>query len=132
MRVGDELVWSSASTNLKRGDADDSAREDWAFEDPPITAWWTLRTTSGAATPASRATTTRSTCTAGRRSRSASRARSPTACGEGPLPVVTRLPDAFTAEVRFKKPILLPSKVKFGEAEDRFAVLGHLEGVSSE
>ena len=40
-----------------------------------------------------------------------------------------RLPDAFTAEVRFKKPVLLPSKVKFGEAEDRFAVLGHLEGV---
>ena len=40
-----------------------------------------------------------------------------------------RLPDAFTADVRFKKPVLLPSKVKFGEAEDRFAVLGHLEGV---
>ena len=40
-----------------------------------------------------------------------------------------RLPDAFTAEVRFKKPILLPGKVTFGEAEDRFAVHGHLEGV---
>ena len=42
-----------------------------------------------------------------------------------------RLPDAFTAEVRFKKPILLPAKVTFGEAEDRFAVHGHLEGVLS-
>ncbi len=40
-----------------------------------------------------------------------------------------RLPDAFTAEVRFKQPILLPGKVTFGEAEDRFAVHGHLEGV---
>ena len=39
-----------------------------------------------------------------------------------------RLPDAFTVDVRFKKPILLPSKVTFGEAEDRFAVHGHLEG----
>ena len=39
-----------------------------------------------------------------------------------------RLPDAFTAEVRFKQPILLPAKVTFGEAEDRFAVHGHLEG----
>ena len=42
-----------------------------------------------------------------------------------------RLPDAFTADVRFKKPILLPSKVTFGEAEDRFAVHGHLEGTLS-
>ena len=39
-----------------------------------------------------------------------------------------RLPDAFTAEVRFKKPILLPSTVTFGEADDRFAVHTHLEG----
>jgi hypothetical protein len=34
--------------------------------------------------------------------------------------------------VRFKKPILLPGKVTFGEAEDRFAVHGHLEGRLSE
>ena len=27
-----------------------------------------------------------------------------------------RLPDAFTVEVAFKKPILLPGKVEFGEA----------------
>ena len=40
-----------------------------------------------------------------------------------------RLPDAFAVDVRFKKPILLPSTVTFGEAEDRFAVHGHLEGV---
>jgi acyl dehydratase len=42
-----------------------------------------------------------------------------------------RLPDAFTADVRFKKPILLPSTVTFGEAGDRFAVHGHLEGTLS-
>jgi hypothetical protein len=39
-----------------------------------------------------------------------------------------RLPDAFSVDVRFKKPILLPSTVTFGEAENRFAVHGHLEG----
>ena len=38
-----------------------------------------------------------------------------------------RLPDALTAEVRFKQPILLPSTVTFGEADDRFAVHSHLE-----
>ena len=42
-----------------------------------------------------------------------------------------RLPDAFTTEVRFKKPILLPAKVTFGEAEGRFAVHSHLEGTLS-
>ena len=39
-----------------------------------------------------------------------------------------RLPDAFEADVRFKKPILLPSRVTFGEAGTRFAVHSHLEG----
>ena len=43
-----------------------------------------------------------------------------------------RLPDAFAVDVRFKKPILLPSKVTFGEADDRFAVHGHLEGEIAE
>ena len=64
-----------------------------------------------------------------RQGRSASRARSPTGCGRrrAAWPSL-RLPDAFAVDVRFKKPILLPSKVTFGEAEDRFAVHGHLEG----
>ena len=33
-----------------------------------------------------------------------------------------RLPDAFTVDVAFKKPILLPRKVEFCEAEDRSRV----------
>ena len=79
---------------------------------------------------ASRATTTRSTCTRW----SAKPFGFPRAIAHGMWTKARclsslRLPDAFTADVRFKKPILLPSKVKFGEAEDRFAVLGHLEGV---
>ena len=40
-----------------------------------------------------------------------------------------RLPDAFEVVVKFKKPILLPSKVTFGEAGDRFAV--HAPGGSA-
>ena len=43
-----------------------------------------------------------------------------------------RLPDAFAVDVRFKKPILLPSKVTFGEADDRFAVHSHLEGIAAQ
>jgi hypothetical protein len=45
-----------------------------------------------------------------------------------------RLPDAFTVDVSFKKPILLPSTVEFAEKDERFAVRDakkgspHLEG----
>ena len=42
-----------------------------------------------------------------------------------------RLPDAFDGRRPFKKPILLPSTVTFGEADDRFAVHSHLEGTLS-
>ena len=45
------------------------------------------------------------------------------------------LPDAYTASVRFRKPILLPSRVEYGARDGRFAVHGagnpekiHLEG----
>jgi acyl dehydratase len=133
VRVGDELVWESASTNLKRGDGDESVRDEWDFEDPPVTARWTLPDDLG------------------RRYAGVSGDHNPihlhgwTAKPFGfPRAIVhgmwtkarclsaLRLPDAFTAEVRFKKPILLPSRVQFGEADGRFAVLGHLEGVLSE
>jgi hypothetical protein len=39
-----------------------------------------------------------------------------------------RLPDAFEVDVKFRKPVLLPSTVTFGEGEGAFAVHGHLEG----
>src|SRR5213076_2448555 len=32
------------------------------------------------------------------------------------------LPDAYTTSVRFRKPILLPSRVEFGARDGRFAV----------
>ena len=82
VRVGDELVWEATSTNLKRGDGDDvGPRRRGRSRTRRSPRGGRCPTTSAAATPASRATTTRSTCTAGRRSRSASRARSPTGCG---------------------------------------------------
>jgi len=129
-RVGDELVWEDVSTNLKRGDGDETARDAWHFEAPPVTAEWRLRDDLGrryaavsgdhnpihlhawAAKPfgferaIAHGMWTKARCLA-----------------------ALRLPEAFTAEVRFKRPILLPGTVTFGEAADRFAVHGHLEGV---
>jgi acyl dehydratase len=128
-RVGDELVWEDVSTNLKRGNGDDSSRDAWEFEAPPITAEWRLPDDLG------------------RRYASVSGDHNPihlhglTAKAFGfPRAIAhgmwtkarclaaLRLPDAFEADVRFKKPILLPSKVTFGEEGERFAVHGHLEG----
>jgi acyl dehydratase len=133
VHVGDELVWEATATNLKRGDGDDSIRDPWTFEDPPITAWWTLPDDLGR----------RYAGVSGDHNPihlhgwSAKPFGFPRAIAHGMWTKARclsslRLPDAFTAEVRFKKPILLPSKVKFGESEDRFAVLGHLEGTLSE
>src|SRR3954468_15274027 len=128
-RVGDELVWEGFATNLKRGDGAEDAPRPVAFETPPVTAHWRLPEDLG------------------RRYASVSGDHNPihlhalTARAFGfPRAIVhgvwtkarclaaLRLPDAFETSVRFSKPVLLPSKVTFGEADDRFAVHSHLEG----
>jgi len=130
VRVKDERVWEEVSTNLKRGDGDDTLPREPAFELPPVTAEWRLRDDLG------------------RRYAAVSGDHNPIhlhgwaakpfgferAIAHGMWAkarclAALRLPDAFTAEVRFKKPILLPGKVTFGEADGRFAVHGHLEGI---
>jgi acyl dehydratase len=129
VRVGDELVWEEVSTNLKRGDGDGSARDDWSFEAPPVRAQWRLGDDLGR----------RYAAVSGDHNPIHLHALAakpfgfPRAIAHGMWTkarclAALRLPDAFTAEVRFKKPILLPGTVTFGEAEGRFAVHGHLEG----
>ncbi|WP_053225791.1 MaoC/PaaZ C-terminal domain-containing protein [Solirubrobacter soli] len=128
-RVDDELVWESASTNLKRGEGDESVRDEWAFEDVPVLAQWRLADDLGR----------RYAAVSGDHNPihlhawAAKPFGFPRAIAHGMWTkarclAALRLPDAFTAEVRFKKPILLPGTVTFGEAEDRFAVHGHVEG----
>jgi hypothetical protein len=128
-RVRDELVWQGFSTNLKRGAGDESVPRPPEFVDPPVTAQWRVADNLG------------------RRYASVSGDHNPihlhpiTAKALGfPRAIAhgmwtkarclasLRLPEAFAVEVRFKQPILLPSKVTFGEEDDRFAVHGHLEG----
>jgi acyl dehydratase len=132
VRVGDELVWEDVSTNLKRGDGDESLPREPEFELPPVTAQWRLQDDLGR----------RYAAVSGDHNPihlhawSAKAFGFPRAIAHGMWTKARclsalRLPDAFTADVRFKKPILLPGKVTFGEAEDRFAVHGHLEGTLS-
>jgi acyl dehydratase len=132
VRVGDELVWEDVSTNLKRGDGDESLPREPVFELPPVTAQWRLPDDLGR----------RYAAVSGDRNPIHMHSWSAKAFGferaiahgmwtKARCLSALRLPDAFTADVRFKKPILLPSTVTFGEAEDRFAVHGHLEGTLS-
>jgi hypothetical protein len=126
--VGEELVWEGFSTMLERG-GDKSLPREPEPQDLPVTAHWRL--------PAD----------LGRRYASVSGDRNPIHMHHLPARALgfpraiahgmwtkarclaaLRLPDAFEAEVRFRKPILLPSDVTFGERDGAFAVHGHVEG----
>jgi acyl dehydratase len=132
VRVGDELVWEDVSTHLKRGGGDESIAREPEFELPPVTAQWRLKDELGR----------RYAAVSGDynpihlHAWSAKAFGFPRAIAHGMWTKARclsalRLPDAFTVDVRFKKPILLPSTVTFGEAEGRFAVHDHLEGMLS-
>ena len=123
-RVGDELVWEEVSTNLQRGRGSEAATAPGSelprAEDLPATATWTLPgdlgrrygSVSGDLNPIHM------------HPLSARLFGFPSAIAHGMwtkarclAALEPRLPDAFTVEVAFRKPILLPAKVEFGEAE---------------
>jgi acyl dehydratase len=124
-RVGDELVWEEHSTNLRRGPSGDpppgGAPDDTgpaSAEDLPATATWRLPgdlgrrygSVSGDLNPIHV------------HPLSARLFGFPTAIAHGMwtkarslAALESELPAAFTAEVAFKRPILLPAKVQFAE-----------------
>jgi acyl dehydratase len=143
-RVGEELVWEEGSTYLKRGGGSGNGSEKrQTAEEPqlPVTATWRLPgdlgrrygSVSGDMNPIHI------------HPLSARLFGFPTAIAHGMwtkarclAALDPRLPDAFTVEVEFKKPILLPATVEFQEQAEatgiRFAVRGagkgtpHLDG----
>jgi acyl dehydratase len=129
VRVGEELAWEGFSTMLKRGRRHEDAPRAPEFADPPVTAHWRVPGDLGrryAAVSGDRNPIHLHTL-------SAKAFGFPRAIAHGMWTkarclAALRLPDALTADVRFKQPILLPSTVTFGEADGRFAVHGHLEG----
>jgi acyl dehydratase len=123
-RAGGELVWSGESTNLRRGGGDDSA----ASPEEPASEAVELRDEAEWSLPGD----------LGRRYAGVAGDRNPihlygmTAKAFGfPRQIAhgmwtkarclaqldARLPDAFTVDVAFKRPILLPSRVRFAAAE---------------
>jgi acyl dehydratase len=142
--AGGELVWEEGSTILKRGGSSDEAARKPAGGQPgelPVAATWRLpgdlgrryASVSGDMNPIHM------------HSLSAKAFGFPTAIAHGMwtnarclAALHPRLPDSFSTEVAFRKPILLPATVDFGEAVDpngiRFNVRGagkgtpHLDG----
>jgi hypothetical protein len=141
--TGEELVWEGLSTMLKRGGSersgahrdyltargDESAPREPEPEAPPVTARWRLPDDLGrryAAVSGDHNPIHLHGLTA--RAFGFPRAIAHGMWTKARCLAALRLPDAFTAEVRFRKPVLLPSQVTFGEAEGAFAVHGHLDG----
>ncbi|HEY4826529.1 MAG TPA: MaoC/PaaZ C-terminal domain-containing protein [Solirubrobacteraceae bacterium] len=124
VRVGDEVVWEEVSTNLKRGrgseDATAPGSEVPSAEELPSTATWSLPgdlgrrygAVSGDLNPihmhplSARLFGFSSAIAHGMWTKARCLAA-----------IEPRVPDAFTVEVAFKKPILLPGKVEFCEAD---------------
>lgn len=141
-RVGDELVWQDASTMLRRGkgsgEKEQRSSDGPAPKDLPFVAEWKLPEDLG------------------RRYGAASGDRNPIhlhaytakllgfprAIAHGMWTkarclsaLESKLPDAYTVDVTFRRPILLPGKVAFAAEDGRFAVRNrkddskiHLEG----
>ena len=125
VRVGDELVWDSESVNLRRGKGSEGGKKPPKPPEPPAEAEWKVPGDIG------------------RRYADVSGDRNPihlhdlTAKAFGFKRAIAhgmwtkaralaaldgRLPDAFTVDVRFEKPLFIPAKVVFATAEDAFAV----------
>ena len=122
VRVGDELVWEEVSTNLKRGKGSETAEAPGSdlpsAEELPAAATWSLAgdlgrrygSVSGDLNPIHIHPV--SAKLFGFKSAIAHGMWTQAHCLAALEP---RLPDAFTVEVAFKKPILLPGKVEFCE-----------------
>jgi hypothetical protein len=143
VRIGDELVWEETSTNLKRGKRNEDAAkepEPPSAEDLSPTATWELGgdlgrrygRVSGDLNPIHM------------HPLSARLFGFPSAIAHGMwtkarclAALEAELPDRFTVKAAFRKPIILPTKVQFGEQQSatgiQFGVLSekgdsHLDG----
>jgi acyl dehydratase len=132
--VGDELVWEEGSTILKRGGSSEEGGRRSEREQPvelPVTATWRLpgdlgrryASVSGDLNPIHM------------HPLSAKAFGFPTAIAHGMwtqarclAALHPGLPDSFGVEARFRKPILLPATVEFGEAAEPTAIRFNVRG----
>lgn len=123
--VGEELVWSSASTMLRRGKGSPEASAGEKFLTVPTTtpasAEWKLGGDLGrryAGVSGDRNPIHMHSLTAKPLGFPAAIAHGMWTKARCLAALDSRLPDAFAVEVRFRKPILLPARVEFASAAE--------------
>jgi len=121
--VGDEKVWESVSTMLRRGRGDERARADKGFAplpaDAPAGAVWKLGGDLGrryAGVSGDRNPIHMHSLTARPLGFAGAIAHGMWTKARCLAALDSRLPDAFAVDVRFRKPILLPARVEFSSA----------------
>jgi acyl dehydratase len=125
--VDGEVVWDEVSTNLKRGGGEGGSgrREQEQSEPLPTTATWRLPGDLGrryAAVSGDMNPIHIHPLTARLFGFQAAIAHGMWTKARCLAALESRLPDAFTVEVAFRRPILLPATVEFAEEGDRFEV----------
>lgn len=132
--VDGEVVWESASTMLRRGgsngDAGKKGKQEKGFEslpaDAPASAEWKLDGGLGrryAAVSGDRNPIHMHSLTAKPLGFPAAIAHGMWTKARALAQLESKLPDSFEAEVRFRKPILLPAKVEFAGKDEGEEIL---------
>ena len=137
-RVGDELAWESESRTLRRGRGSGEASKRESREELPTSATWRLPGDLGrryAAVSGDRNPIHMSNLSAKLFGFPRAIAHGMWTKARSLAALEHRLPGAFTVEVEFRRPILLPATVAFAAGDDlRFSVRDakkgtpHLEG----
>jgi acyl dehydratase len=128
--VGEDVVWESESTMLRRGKGDEKAKQEKAFEplpaDVPASAEWKLPGDLGrryGGVSGDRNPIHMHSLTAKPLGFPGAIAHGMWTKARALAQLESRLPESFTVEVRFRKPILLPARVEFASREEGGEIL---------
>ena len=128
--VDGEVVWESVSTMLRRGKGDGDAKQERGFEplpaDAPASAEWKLGGDLGrryAGVSGDRNPIHMHSLTAKPLGFPGAIAHGMWTKARALAQLESKLPDSFEADVRFRKPVLLPARVEFASREQEGEIL---------
>jgi acyl dehydratase len=128
--VGDEVVWESVSTMLRRGKGDEKAKQEKGFEslpaDVPASAEWKLGGDLGrryGGVSGDRNPIHMHSLTAKPLGFPGAIAHGMWTKARALAQLEGRLPESFEVDVRFRKPILLPARVEFASEDSGEQIL---------
>ncbi len=128
--VGEDVVWESVSTMLRRGKGDEKAKQEKGFDsldaDAPASAEWKLGGDLGrryAGVSGDRNPIHMHSLTAKPLGFPGAIAHGMWTKARALAQLEGRLPESFEVDVRFRKPILLPARVEFAEQDSGEQIL---------